>query len=121
MGPHNRAPAMDLLKDPANRRVFPCRRVGGAMNPRQVRRDEFQERFAPQLIVESGAGDRLVDGDDDLEPFVVLMFRQRRVLMSESSGHGRDPPSDDLRSGRVEIGAAALGERDDGPGDFSPW
>jgi hypothetical protein len=30
--------------------------------------------------VESAAGDGLVDGDDDLELFVLLMFRQMRFL-----------------------------------------
>jgi hypothetical protein len=86
---------MDFLKSPANAGFFFVRGWVDAMNPRQMCGDEFHEcfgLFTPQPIVESRAGDRLIDGDDDLELFVVLMFRQRRFLMSESSGHGRDPP-----------------------------
>jgi hypothetical protein len=71
MGPY-RAPAMNLLKSPASRRVFLCQRVGDAMNPRQMRRDEFRYRFglfAPQDFVERGARNRLVDCHDDrLDP-----------------------------------------------------
>jgi hypothetical protein len=66
---------MNLLKAPLMAGLFFLRAVGDAMNPRQMRGDEFQGRFglfAPQPLVEGGARDRFVDGDDDLELFVVL-------------------------------------------------
>jgi hypothetical protein len=91
----NPAPAMTLRKTLLIAGFFFVRGWGDAMNPRQMRGDELQDCFgllAPQPLVESGARDRLVDGGDDLELFVVLMFRQMRLLMSESFCHGRDPP-----------------------------
>lgn len=80
------------------------------MNPRQVRGDELQDRLrllAPQPLVESAAGDGLVDGDDDLERF-VLVFGQMRCLMRESCGREAILPADFL--GR-EFGAESVRRR----------
>jgi hypothetical protein len=77
-------PAIDLLKSPANGGVSSARRLGDAVNLRQMRGDEVEDRcglLAPPHPVDSRAGDRLLDGDDDLELFGVLTVRQRRFLI----------------------------------------
>jgi hypothetical protein len=38
-------PVRHILKGPANCRVILLRRVGDAMNPRQIRGDELQDRL----------------------------------------------------------------------------
>lgn len=63
MGPY-RAPAIDLLKDPADRRGFSMFGGWDVMDPRQMRSDEVEDRcslLAPENRVESRAGDSLLD------------------------------------------------------------
>jgi hypothetical protein len=62
------------------------------MNPQQVRGEELQDCFgflASQPLVESGAGDRLLDADGDLQLFLALMLPRVRLPM-RTLGHGRD-------------------------------
>jgi hypothetical protein len=50
------------------------------MNPRPMRSEEVEDclrLLAPRQLIESGAGDRLVDADDDLQALRMVMFPHR--------------------------------------------